>query len=227
MKKSKYAISEYWRAKINNKENFWEGLFANQPIEKNSIIINPVILNSYSNQIEDAWAVYPNLESVIGFIQYIYLPTAFVGLIKEQNMEAQYYFQENLDGLLNQYKEDYPEKVQLLNKMEGLYFELMNCWIENKEDRLNKLKQWSNSFNENWEGKSGVTLSFNLFSSPREVATYIIKGYEEDLTIESLEEDIGMAKSQFLELTSDEIFQNDFMKRKFTDILTNRLNVTF
>ena len=33
--------------------------------------------------------------------------------------------------------------------------------------------------------------------------------------------------NEFLQLASDDIYQNDFLKRKFTDILTNRLPVAF
>ena len=60
MKQSKYNISEYWRTKISQNEKFWSGLLENQAITQDSVIITPVILNSYSDQAESAWAVYPN-----------------------------------------------------------------------------------------------------------------------------------------------------------------------
>jgi hypothetical protein len=50
---------------------------------------------------------------------------------------------------------------------------------------------------------------------------------EEDLGIELLEDDIGLTKNEFIQLASDDIYQNDFLRRKFTDILTNRLTVTY
>ncbi|WP_075980803.1 hypothetical protein [Bacillus massilinigeriensis] len=43
----------------------------------------------------------------------------------------------------------------------------------------------------------------------------------------SQEEEMGLTKNEFLELASDDIYQNNFLKRKVTGILTNRLNVAF
>src|SRR4051812_18672735 len=105
MKQSKYSISE-----------FWSGLFENQPISRDSVIISPVILNSYTNQAKSAWAVYPNVQSVLGFIKFLYLPSAFIGLIKE-NLDYQRYFAEDLGRNLHDYKEKYPNKVNLVTKM--------------------------------------------------------------------------------------------------------------
>lgn len=226
MIKSKYVYPDYWKIKINKNGRFWEGLFEGQPIHKNSVIINPVILNSYSNQHENAWAVYPNVESVIGFLKFIYLPTAFIGLLKDKQLEYQYYFQENLYELLDDYKEKTPSKIDLISKMEKHFLEI---------DKLSKetvlcledLHEWTVKFNRNWEEKMGISLSVNVLGSPKETVNFIIATYEEDLGIESLEDELRLSKSELLELASDEIYQNEFMKRKFTEIITNRLNVTF
>jgi hypothetical protein len=56
-------------------------------------------------------------------LKYIYLPTAFIGLIKE-DLDSRYYFQEGLQVLLNEYRGQYPDKLNLINKMESFYFEL-------------------------------------------------------------------------------------------------------
>ena len=226
MKQSKYNISEYWRTKISQNEKFWSGLLENQAITQDSVIITPVILNSNSDQAESAWAVYPNPQSVLGFFKYIYLPTACIGLIKK-DIDYQYYFQENLQEVLNEYRGQYPNKLNLINKMESFYFELNDLWNDDNHTCLEKLKNWTIGFNEDWEETRGVSFSFQVFASPKEAAHFIVATYEEDLGIESLEDDIGLSKSEFLELASDDIYQKDFMKRKFTDILTNRLKVIF
>ncbi|OLS40824.1 hypothetical protein [Bacillus sp. MRMR6] len=226
MKQSKYSISEYWKSKISQNERFWSGLFENQPIHQDSVIISPVILNSYSNQDEVAWAVYPNSQSVLGFIKFIYLPTAYIGLIK-QDLNSRYYFQEDLGLILAEYKEEYPDKIDLLSKMESYFYDLDNIWDNSNNVCLEKLKEWTIRFNESWNELSGVSLTFNVFGSPKEAANFIVATYEEDLGIESLVDDIGLTKEEFLKVADDDIFHNEFLNRKFTDILTNRLNVTF
>jgi hypothetical protein len=226
MKQSKYSISDYWKSKISQNECFWSGLFANQSIRQDSVIISPVILNSYSNQDEVAWAVYPDPQSVLGFIKYIYLPTAFIGLIKE-NLHSRYYFQDDLGELLAEYKEDYHDKINLITKMETFYYDVNNLWDLDNNDCLAELKKWTDRFNENWEELNGVSLTFYVFATPKEAANFIVATYEDDLGIESFEDDIGLTKAEFLKLAGDDIFHNEFLSRKFTDILTNRLNVAF
>jgi hypothetical protein len=73
MKQSKYDISDYWRTKISQNEKFWSGLFENQAITQESVIITAVILNSYHNQAEDTWAVCPNPQSVLKVYLLTYL----------------------------------------------------------------------------------------------------------------------------------------------------------
>ena len=227
MRKSKYSISEYWRNKISQNEKFWYGLFNKQSINHDSIIISPVILNSYSNQAEDGWAVYPNVQSVLGFLQYIYLPTAFTGIIKGENMDYPYYFQEDLGENLYEYKETYPEKVQLIEKMENLFYDLITLWDHDHDHSLEMLKQWTQDFNRDWEESKYISCSFHVFGAPKEAADFIVAVYEEDLDIKFFEDEIGLSKDEFLQLASDDLYQNDFLKRKFTDILTNRLSVAF
>ncbi|MFD0829394.1 hypothetical protein ACT8ZR_27860 [Neobacillus sp. M.A.Huq-85] len=226
MKQSKYSIADYWRNKIRLEEELWGCLFENQPITQNSVIINPVILNSYSDQSENAWAVYPNPQSVHGFLKFIYLPTAFIGVINPE-MEYQYYFEEDLGELLDEFKDEYPDQIKLITKMEEIYFALNNSWDDQNYLCMEKIKQWSRSFNEDWLKLNGTAFSFHVFSSPEDAAKYIIQVYEEDLGIDFLENDLGITKNDLLSITSQEIFQNAFMRRRFTDILTNRLKVAF
>ncbi len=160
MKQSKYSISDYWRTKITQSEIFWSGLFENQPIGRDSVIISPVILNSYSNQDEVAWAVYPNVRSVVGFLKFIYLST-FIGFILE-DIDSRYYFQDDLDDVLDSYKEEYFEKISLITKMEYFYYHLEELWGKDDAACLEELKRWTVSFNENWEESKGVSLTFNV-----------------------------------------------------------------
>ncbi|MED3564386.1 hypothetical protein [Bacillus xiapuensis] len=226
MKQNKYLIADYWRNKIRQEEELWDGLFDNQPISQNSLIINSVILNSYSNQSENAWAVYPNPQSVLGFLKFIYLPTAFIGIIKPE-IEYQYYFDDDLLDLLEEFKDENPENIDLISKMEKLYFSLEESWDEEHHLCLEKLKRWTAGFNGDWLKINATAVSFHVFSSPEEAAKYIIQVYEEDLGIDFLENDLGITKNELLKISGEEIFKNAFMKRRFTDILTNRLKVAF
>jgi hypothetical protein len=226
MKQNKYSIAEYWDNRIDNRDNFWNGLFENKPINRDSVIINPVILNSYSNQMENGWVVYPNSHSVLGFLKFIYLPSAFNGLV-ERSSDYQYYFEEFFGAVLDSYKKDYPDKISLIEKMESFYYDLDDYWKLDNKDCFEAIKNWTDRFNTDWNEIRGTVLSFHVFRSPLETAIFIVDEFEDSLGIDSLEEDIGISKDEFLSISTDDIFENEFMKRRFTDILTNRLKITF
>lgn len=224
--KNKYNIPDYWRQKIHQNESFWDGLFESQPITPRSVIINPVILNPFTNQAEDAWAVYPNPQSVIGYLKYFYLPTAFIGMIEEE-MDNRYYFSENLLEMLAELKEEHMDKVDLIEEMESCYLRLDALWDDDDNWCMEALTAWAAALNEQWQAEDhGMVLSIHLFRSPEETMKYIMKSYEAHIGIEQLEHDLGFSQEELIQIASDDIFQNDFMKRKFTDLLTNRLAIT-
>src|SRR5699024_10364124 len=106
MKKSKYQHCDYWIRKIEKEENIWCVLFENKPINRESIIVAPTILNSYKNQQEDTYVVYPNVNSVLGFLTYIYLSTSFSGVFDHDS--ADYVIGDDLDDFFRDQKINNP-----------------------------------------------------------------------------------------------------------------------
>lgn len=224
MKQSKYQHFDYWIRKTEKEENLWIGLFENKPIDRESIIVAPTILNPYKNQHEDAYVVYPNVKSVLGFLTYIYLPTAFSGVFDHDS--ADYVIGDDLDDFFREQKINNPNKVKMIKQMESLYNDVHALWSHEEETLLANLIEWTKRFNEDWLNVKGIGVSFIIFTSPAELTNEVIRVYEEDLDIEMLEDDLGIAKGEFINLASDELYTNEFMKRKFTDILTNRLMIS-
>lgn len=220
---SKYLFADYWRKKISEEEPLWYGLFENRPIDKGSIIASFGILNSYTNQHEDGWAVYPDPQSIIGFLKYIYLPTALTGVFAKEQLDA-YLFSDDLMGVVQDFKIDYPERISVIRKVESLVLSLEDAMDSDYYICYQKLKQWTEQFNEEWLQDAGIALGVQIFGSPKEVMDYIVNIYEEDLDINMLENDLGFTKDQLLQLSSDDIYENEFMKRKFVDLITDRLS---
>lgn len=222
MKPNKYSFPEYWESRVMQNVPFWGGLFENKPLTKESLIIQPVILNAYHKQAETNWVIYPNVHSVVGFLTYIYLPTIWNALIL-QNKEYRYYFSDHLGEFLERDKELYPEKITCINHLQTFYEKLQKLWDLDEHQCMEQLKRWANEFNKDWEGDPYILHTVHLFKSPKEAVTFIKNVYQKHSTLEELESNLNMSLQEFLKLTSDEIYHNEFMKRKFTDILSNRL----
>lgn len=143
MAKSKYLIREFWLKKMEMDEEMWTGLFENRPITRQSLIINPVILNSFSNQHESGWAIYPNIYSVIGFLTYVYLPNAFIGVIDSEASGGRFYTEDDLGDLLESYKTEKNTDSTLIDKLIGIYNEVLQLKQADERDSVNALKNWA------------------------------------------------------------------------------------
>src|SRR5690625_4397667 len=184
MKPSKYQHYDYWMKRLENSEDLWSGLFENKPINRESIIVAPTILNSYKNQHEGAYVVYPNLKSVLGFLTYIYLPTVFSGMFDHDS--ADYIIGDDLDDFFREQKVNNPNKVEMIKHMESLYNDAFALWDYEEESLLGNFIEWTNRFNEDWLDIKGIGVSFTIFTSPADLANEVIRVYEEDLDMEML-----------------------------------------
>lgn len=226
MKKSKYKLRDYWQRKIQTGEEFLSGLFEGIPINPESIIIAPTMLHSYRNIEKSAFAVYPNSKSVLGFLKYLYLPTVMESIF-DCDPKKEYFITGDLTDFFERQRSSYPKKIKLIEKMESLYYSLDNYWEDSDESCARNLKQWTKDFNENWLDVLGISFRFNIFTTPAALVTEVIKVYETNLDSETLESDLGISRDEFILFGGEHIYTNEFMKRKFTDILTNRLTVVF
>lgn len=226
MNTSKYQLIDYWQHKIQTGEAFLSGLFEGIPINPASIIIAPTMLHSYRNIEETAFVVYPNPKNILGFLKYLYLPTAFESIF-DCDPESEYYIAEDLTDFFEHQKLKFPNKIALIEKMKTFYYALDSLWDDNDEACTYNLIKWTNDFNENWLDVIGISFTFTIFTSPEVLVNEVIKVYEEDLDIEMLESDLGVTKEEFIAFGGEDIYTSPFMKRKFTEILTNRLSVVF
>lgn len=220
----KYSIYDYWKNKAFKQENLWAGLFENKPIQRESILINPIILRAEDKYYENGWAAFPNIYAVIGFLQYIYLPTAFSSILLEDYTEG-YYMSEDLGWDLEALKSENPYKKKQINKMIQFYEELIKQWHTEEQTCIQNIRNWANRLNEGFMEEEYTIISFHLFTSPQETIQYIIRSYELDLNIKDLERDLGFTKEQLIELSGDAIYDNEFMKWKFMKILDGRLTM--
>lgn len=226
MNKSKYQLIDYWQHKIQTGEEFLSGLFEGIPINSASIIIAPTMLHSYRNIEETAFAIYPNPKSVLGFLKHLYLPTVMESIF-DCNPESDYFIAEDLTDFFEQQKLELPNKIALIKRMKTLYYALDNLWDDNDEACTFNLINWTKDFNKNWLDIIGISFTFTIFTSPAALVNEVIRVYETDHDIEMLESDLGVTKEEFVAFGGEEMYTNDFMTQRFTEILTKRLTVVF
>lgn len=78
-----YNDSAFWGRKLEHK-NIWQGVF--EPCEETRfpIFVNSTIADRDRGIASCDWASYPNAHALLGFLQYVYLPTAFYSFVHPQ-----------------------------------------------------------------------------------------------------------------------------------------------
>ncbi|KEI95403.1 hypothetical protein N494_16625 [Clostridium botulinum A2B7 92] len=213
---NKYNNLFYWENLLIKRENIWSGNFKDIPISPKSLFINTTIIDYGKNIFDNNWAVYPDVESLLGFVQYIFIPTVFFYYVNNASEEV-------VTPIAS--KEELLEEIKTLCKNEDSIIKI-EYFINKAYDLselsryqlIDELKKYCLEFNRKWEEKTRV-LHISIYSSGKEIIEKISK---EDDFLEVIEEDIGMSINTLKEITKD-LHHNLFMKSNFIKILNNQI----
>ncbi|NFS20893.1 hypothetical protein FDE82_01915 [Clostridium botulinum] len=213
---NKYNDLFYWENLLLKRENVWSGNFKDIPISPKSLFINTTIIDYEKNIFDNNWAVYPNVEFLLGFVKYIFIPTVFFCYTNNTNEEivTPIVSKEELLGEIKTLCRNENSIVEIEYFIDKAYnlCELNECHL------IEELKKYCLEFNRQWE-KNARIFHINIYSSGKEIIEKISK---EDNFLEVIEEDIGMSIDTLKEITKD-LHHNLFMKNNFIKILNNQI----
>lgn len=168
------------------------------------------------NIFDNNWAVYPDTESLLGFIKYIFIPTVFFCYVNNTSTEIVTPIASK-EELLQEIKTLCNDKDSMVT-IEYFINKAYNLCELSEYQLIDELKNYCLEFNRQWERNTRV-FHINVYSSGKEI---IEKLSSEDNFLEVIEEDIGMSIDSLKEITKD-LHCNLFMKRNFIKILNNKI----
>ncbi|WP_089284635.1 hypothetical protein [Anaerovirgula multivorans] len=221
---SKYESFYFWENLIHKEEPLWENGFQNKPLTESSIYIYTVLMDHNKDFLKSKWAYYPDVYALLGFLQYVFLPTSFFTWLDNDvdgfNIPLTT-GEELLQIMLEVEKTLDPWEIGL---MKTQLEEVKAFWQLSEEACLEKIHQFSVAFNQSWIGKSDKLVYFKIFQTPVDIGKYVLQGGEiagEGFT-EVMEEEIEMTKAQW-EDVYQKVYQDPFMRKKFIDILNYKI----
>lgn len=222
MKSLKYKQFYFWENLIIKNENLTEGYFRGMPLSRQSVFVNTVIVNCKTSILYDWWICFPDSSAALGFIQNVFLTSAYNSYLSPEEDYVAIITgtpEELLDVLEEETssanKEDIPDMRKFVEDIEKL-------WQQDDEKLYDAFKEYSNEFNKRWGNVSNSFFYFNIFRSAEEVGQYVIEGYEGENILDYFTEETGLTKEQWLDIYNN-VYENDFMKKKFMEILNNKI----
>jgi hypothetical protein len=217
----KYKQYYFWENVLKNNEEVWKNSFRNMPLNHDSKFINTVIVDCNHSIMEDNWAYYPNVEALLGFIHHVFLPTAFALVLFSESGELvtpMATVKELLDSAEEIGEDKNKDFIDIMRKQDA---ELESIWDTDEEEMWRSLHHFSQKFNEIWGKNMDVFFYFDIFNTPLEIGQYLIDEYEKDQMLDYFEDESGLTEEEWRSTCKD-VYENDFSRIKFLDVLNNR-----
>lgn len=210
----KYNNPYYWEDVLLKKRNLWRDDFAEIKSPHDAIFINTAVIDYERDVIDNNWACYPDAKSLLGFIQYVYIPLAFFYIINITNQDLYIPICSHSEMLeyINDSGSEYGDV------MKTSLDELNTYWELDSVSCLEKLREFSNKFNSFWYHENSI-FHLGIFGSTFEIADYLIHTTEFG---EVLEEYIGLTTIQLKDICEN-FYTDRFSKRSFVHILNNNI----
>lgn len=221
-----YNNTTFWQKEIINNNNLWEGYFDKNEITTNSKIIYTGILDLNKNILKCGWAVYPDTYSVLGFLQYVYLPTAFF-IWFDRKSDNFYIPFSNLDSIIHEKIKfnNSTSNADSINSMKKSYNFLSTLWNANVDTISLKLHNFCSTFNSTWDNNPNQKLYIKIFDSPRDTFNFVKDSIIYD-TKDFVEEDISATLEAF-KFACDNAIKEPLLNKRFIDILNTNVPILF
>lgn len=215
----------FWENKILNDSQLWNGYFDEKSITKNSKIIYTGIINTSKNVFKCGWAVYPNIHTLLGFIQHVFLPTS---LFTWFDHESEDFFMpvSPFDIVTEEVKKTSNSSYNIdISNMEKNFYSLNNLWDYDVNFLLKELISFCNTFNSSWDNHGDKKLFIKIFDNPSQVFTFIKNSLMWDFD-EFVKEEINMTLDD-LKFSCDNAINEPLLNKKLIHILNTNMPIMF
>ena len=211
---SKYRSIEYWNSQLELGTASWKTSEIHHLTAANTFFLHTAVMNYRSGLLDFDWACYPDVKGLLGFLQFVYLPSAFRHWLNpdEESLQIPLCSQAKLLAYLNEFP------ISQQSKMESDLRELESYWELDDRKCKEKLILFIDNFNRTWSTKE-LALTLHFFNNTSEIAEYLIRL---NPFSEILEEDWGMTELELRQLCKD-FYSNQMIQKNFLSLLQNRI----
>ena len=194
-----YNSFNYWQNLVNEHKLLKSHLFMQEVPTEKSIYFHTLILGK-KNGIDNSWSYFPDIRSLIGYIQYSFLQEAFYKLIYGQEKVITKIPDFTIGEIANEgeksKKISREASTNMINNYEFIK-ELKDVSHYKVED---KLKEFIYEFNKMWLGSDKGFIYMKIFDTPEELGEFVISSALITNTKEELENILGMTISEWRDI---------------------------
>ncbi|MFT8349688.1 hypothetical protein [Clostridium saccharoperbutylacetonicum] len=224
--KNPYKHHYFWEHKILRNDNLWEGYFENECITKKSRIIYTGILDNEKDIVHFGFAVYPSVYKLLGFLEHVFLPTAFFTWFDRKSLD--FYIPLSPYPTVVSEVLEYTKDIDLnmINSINNSYDFLNNLWLFDEKLLNIALKSFYEKFNNEWDKDFDQKIFLKIFDSPSDVFDFVKNSIGWSDCDEFIAEELSMSLDT-LKFTCNNVLTEPLLNKKFIDILNTHMPILF
>ena len=191
-----YNSFNYWQNVVNEHKTLKSHMFMQEAPTEKSIYFHTLILGK-KNGIDNSWSYFPDIRSLIGYIQYSFLQEAFYKLIYGQEEVISKIPDFTIDEIANEGEKLKKISTKASNNMINNYESIKKLKNVSHYRVEDKLKEFIYEFNKMWLGSDKGFIYMRVFDTPEELGEFVISSALTTNTKEELENILGMTISEW------------------------------
>ncbi|MBA8969676.1 truncated hemoglobin YjbI [Clostridium butyricum] len=217
-----YNSFDYWENVIRENKTIRGHMFMQKPPTEKSLYFHTLIF-SKGNGMNNIWGYFPNVKSLIGYLQYSFLQESFYKWIHGKDKLITRIPSISVEKVIEDGERAKKITKEIANKMKKDYQFLSKLWDMPSRDAERELKKFLREFNKKWIGDNREFLYIKLFKSPKEVGDFVVSSATITNSEGELESKIGMKIDEWLNLCENTL-KDKKCAEKFRQILLKRLS---
>ena len=217
-----YNSFDYWENVIRENKTIRGHMCMQKPPTEKSLYFHTLIF-SKGNGMNNIWGYFPNVKSLIGYLQYSFLQESFYKWIHGKDKLITRIPSISVEKVIEDGERAKKITKEIADKMKKDYQFLSKLWDMPSRDAERELKKFLREFNKKWIGDNREFLYIKLFKSPKEVGDFVVSSATITNSEGELESKIGMKIDEWLNLCENTL-KDKKCAEKFRQILLKRLS---
>ena len=217
-----YNSFDYWENVIRENKTIRGHMFMQKPPTEKCLYFHTLIF-SKGNGINNIWGYFPNVRSLIGYLQYSFLQESFYKWIHGKDKLITKIPSISVERIIEEGQRTKKITKEIADNMKKDYQFLSKLWDMPSKDAERELRKFLREFNKKWMGDNREFIYIKLFKSPEEVGEFVVSSATMTNSEDELENKIGMKIDEWKNLCENTL-KDKVKAEKFREILLKKLS---
>ncbi|MGV8147213.1 MAG: hypothetical protein ACLKAK_10315 [Alkaliphilus sp.] len=219
-------ISNYyfWENRIKETDDILIGNIDGVKITVDTPIIYIGILDKKKGILKSGWSVHESIDSALGFINYVFLPTAFFTW-GARNVEGFYVPLSPIEIVMREIQKENSISDTKILQMNDCFKQIGTFYDSSKKEKYSQLELFCNKFNLLFDEDLGRKLFLRVFEKTEMIVDFVFVNDENEFE-EVIEEEMNMSINDF-KFICENVYVEPFINKTFIEQLNTKMEVWF